>query len=1024
MAYRLGSTTGLHVGFALAALAVGLQSPPAPADEYRAFWVDAWGPGFRSQSEVETLLGKVGDPANVGRIREANCNAVIVQVRRRADVCYPSAVGEPYMSDLSPWNFNALQAMIDAAHDTTGGKQRIEVHCWLVTFATGKSGSAGVVYQAHCSTPTGSLITLDNYWPTRDQNGAETDDKAFDPGHPLVLKYTTDVCMDMVNNFNVDGVHFDYIRFTGNSQGYNPTSIARYNARYGLTGQPASTDERFKQWRRDQVTAVVRRVYAHIQQSKPQVRLSGAFVTWNPSPTTSTREGFRATRPYYDVYSDWDSWIQEGIVDMAVPMTYYNWGGSLAADYTRWMNFEKDRKGDRHMVVGPGIYMNSLDNAIYELQMTRNASPAGNHAHGFCGYSYRAPFTLGSSYGPWTDFAPRLLSDVTPVKAAIPDMPWKSSPTKAHLMGTVTLVSSGAWADGATVGIAGPESRSMATDGTGFYAFIDLTPGTYQLTASKAGYPDLTATVSVALGAVTGNMYEQDFSLGGNIPPVISEVNVTALTDHTASITWTTDTPGTSQVEYGTTTSYGAQTPLDATRVTRHAVTLAALEPNTRYHFRVMSANDYGPSTSADFTLATDGPPEISDIKAASVAATEAVITWTTNAASTSQVRYGLTGDYGSQSLLDPTRLTSHFVTLTGLTPLTAYHYQVVSTNDYGSRQSADLTFATPEMPTEYLIDNTDSGWANTSPSGNWTVGVAAAVPRIGVNYLYTSGVGNTDEWAATRKCTWTPNLALKGYYDVYVYYQIGSNRSNSAPYQVHHQAGTLTSVQNQNSSSPNQSGWFLIGQDLLFLAGTSGYVELGNNTADTRYVSADAAKFVFKSPFDVTPPSTPVVTDEGACTLSTSVLSVTWTTADAESAIARSEYRIVQLAGPTVRDWTDVGTQTQVTATDLTLLPGRSYRVQVRATNDVGLASEIGASDGIVVFGFDVDGNTLVNASDMNTFQQCLAGPEIPYPSTAAPDCGRFDTDSDNDVDMSDFAVFQRCLTGPDPIDPNCVKP
>ena len=181
---------------------------------------------------------------------------------------------------------------------------------------------------------------------------------------------------------HIDGIHYDYIRFEGNTEGFNPTSVARYNARYGLSGDPASSSEQFKQWRRDQVTALVRQVYARIQKSKPWVKQSGSFVTWNPSPTTSTRAAFQATRPYYDVYSDWDSWMQEGIVDMAVPMTYYNWA-SLPNDYTRWMNFEKDRHGNRHMIIGPGIYLNSLANAILELQMTRNASPAGNYARRF-----------------------------------------------------------------------------------------------------------------------------------------------------------------------------------------------------------------------------------------------------------------------------------------------------------------------------------------------------------------------------------------------------------------------------------------------------------------------------------------------------------------------------------------------------------------------------------------------------------------------------------------------------------------
>ena len=240
----------------LAALNPGCS---ANAAEWRAFWVDTWGASVLNQSQVDTLLGIAGT-TSTGLIRDANCNALFIEVRRNCDACYPSSMGEPYMSWLSPANFNALQAVINAAHDTTGGKKRLEVHCWIVTFRT----SGGAVYSQHSDTPTGSLTTLDNYWPSRDDTGAEVSDKAFDPGHPLALQYTVNVAMDLVNHFDIDGIHFDYIRFTDNNQGYNPTSIARYNARYGLTGEPAATDTRFQQWRRDQVTAVVRQVYARV----------------------------------------------------------------------------------------------------------------------------------------------------------------------------------------------------------------------------------------------------------------------------------------------------------------------------------------------------------------------------------------------------------------------------------------------------------------------------------------------------------------------------------------------------------------------------------------------------------------------------------------------------------------------------------------------------------------------------------------------------------------------------------------
>ncbi|NLE59989.1 MAG: family 10 glycosylhydrolase, partial [Planctomycetes bacterium] len=736
--------------------------------------------GFLSQTQVNNLLGVVGDPNSKGTIRDANCNMVIVQVRRRFDVCYPSGVGEPYMSGLTPSNFNALQAMINAAHDTTGGKKRVEVHCWSVAFKTGQ----GEVYSEH-----NDPADPDNYWVTRlgSTSGSENGDGAFDPGHPKCLEYLVNAHMDLVTNFDIDGIHYDYIRFEGNTEGYNPTSVARYNQRYGLSGDPASSSEQFKQWRRDQVSGFVRQVYARVQAVKPNVKQSGAFVTWNPSPTSSTRSAFMATRPYYDVYSDWDSWMEEGIIDMAVPMTYYNWA-SLPNDYTRWMNFEKDRKFNRHMIIGPGTYLNSLSNAIYELQQTRWASPAGNYAQGFSGYSYRVPYSGGS----WSGFSPSLVADVTPTWDDIPTMPWKTNPTTGHVCGTVTQIPDDAWADHATVSITGPVSRSMYVDGTGFYAFIDLPPGSYSITASKAGYADAISSADVAVGQVTGNMYVRDLLLGGNPLPTISNVQATNVTNSGATITWLTDLASSSQVEYGLTTSYGNLTPLDSTPVTSHSVALSGLNATTLYHYRVISTNANGTSTSDDYTFTTSGPPQISDVQAIDVGSNGATITWTTNAPANSQVRYGLTSSYDQETTVDPSLVTSHSVSLSGLTASTPYHYQVVSSNAYGTAESTDFTFTTTDPATEIVIDNLDSGCTQT---GSWYSGSIAAVPKIGTNYLFTPGTGL--ESSTTATCRWTPNIATAGLYDVYVFYQIGSNRNEAAPFTVVYDGGQVVSIQN-----------------------------------------------------------------------------------------------------------------------------------------------------------------------------------------------------------------------------------
>lgn len=930
--------------FLLIAVLAASCACTAWGDEYRAMWVDAWGPGFLNQTEVNKLLGVVGDPNSLGDIRAANCNMVVVQVRRRSDVCYPSGLGEPYFSGLTPSNFNALQAMLNAAHDTTGGKKRIEVHCWIVPFRTG----GGVVYDAHNDPPTGSLTNLDNYWPTRNSSGAEVDGGAFDPGHPKCLEYLTNVCLDLVTNFDIDGLHYDYIRFQGVTEGYNPTSVARYNARYGLTGQPSYSNEQWKQWRRDQVTALVRRVYAKVQTVKPQMKVSGAFVTWNPSPTASTRTAFQGTRPYYDVYSDWDAWTQEGIIDMSVPMTYYDLA-LLPDDYVRWINFEKDRKFNRHMVIGPGIYHNvSMQDALTELLMTRTASPAGNYAQGWCGYSYRVPFTNGT----WEQFAPSLVAQVTPTWDNIPPMPWKTSPTKGHISGEVLFASTGKWVDGATVSITGPQSRTMVCDGTGFYAFIDLTPGTYTVTASKSGYPNVQKTVAVAIGEVTGNMYVTDFALAESNPtPIISNVQATGVTNNSATITWTTDLASTSQVEYGTTTAYGTLTPLDSTPVTSHSVTLTGLAQNTLYHYRVISSNANGTSTSTDYTFTTLGPPTITSGPTVSTTATSATVTWTTSAASSGLVNYGLTSAYGSQVVDPNSNTTSHSVTISGLTASTQYHYQVISSNAYGTAQTSDAVFTTASTMADIVIDNLDPGWTNTSPNSNtWSAGSVAEVPKIGTNYLYRAGDGLLTESSITRKCRWTPNLSTAGTYDVYVFYQKGTNRNTAAPYKVYYNGGVVTSIQDQYQAEPNGGGWFLIGQDLPFLAGTAGYVELTTLSLDTKYVSADAAKWVFKTAADTTAPVVNSVTDD-KYTTSTTSLYASWAATEPESSIVRYDYAVGTSPGMiNVKGWTSAGTSTSATITGLSLSIGATYYISVRAVNSWNLVSSPRASAGVTI--------------------------------------------------------------------------
>ncbi|WP_208711209.1 galactose oxidase-like domain-containing protein [Sinomonas sp. R1AF57] len=89
-------------------------------------------------------------------------------------------------------------------------------------------------------------------------------------------------------------------------------------------------------------------------------------------------------------------------------------------------------------------------------------------------------------------------------------------------------------------------------------------------------------------------------------PPVISAVSAGTPSAAGATISWTTDEPATSQVEYGTTVSYGSATTADATLVTAHSQGLSGLVAATLYHYRVKSSDAAGnPAVSGDLTFTT-----------------------------------------------------------------------------------------------------------------------------------------------------------------------------------------------------------------------------------------------------------------------------------------------------------------------------------------------------------------------------------------------------------------------------------
>lgn len=311
-------------------------------------------------------------------------------------------------------------------------------------------------------------------------------------------------------------------------------------------------------------------------------------------------------------------------------------------------------------------------------------------------------------------------------------------------------------------------------------------------------------------------------------PPVITAVTVTDLTSAGAVVSWTTNEPGDSQVEYGATSAYGSTTTLDPNMVTTRAKSLSGLTASTTYHFRVLSRDAAGNlALSQDFTFRTADPPDgaapiISTVTATDVTASGATITWVSDEPSDSLVRYGTTEAYGSQTALDSNQVTAHRVTVTGLSANTLYHFQVVS------RDAA----------------------LNEATSTDFTFTTASSTDTVGPDITNVEAAGITHNAA---RVTWVTNEAA----------------SSRVVYGVTPDLGTSTAVDGSLATSHSVA---LTGLD----ANTTYYFRVDSADASGNAASSGQFSFTTSQGPDTTPP---VIFDVFINSVSSTGASVSWTT-------------------------------------------------------------------------------------------------------------------------------------------------
>jgi uncharacterized lipoprotein YddW (UPF0748 family) len=386
----------------LLALTVTVGAAPA---EMRAFYAATF--DINTQAACQAIVDDV---------LTSNFNAVFVEVRGRADAyyypnredsTYPNSEPRGQLYTISPSNFDALQFFIDELH---AASPRVEVHAWLTTYNSwnrvSPPASAAHVYNAHPE------------WITENAAGVtytSADDAPLDPGIPAVNDHIYNVFMDIVRNYDIDGIHFDYIRLLGANSGYDSVAKAQFLAdtgwNYDTQNGAGQLDEVYEAWRRDRITQVVQRVYDQTKLEKPWVEVSTFLVNFSDS-VEILGQGY-----------NW--WVAHGAVDFLVPGCY---ASNVAGTISDWDFFigKLSQNGDqntRRLVAAIGTYL--LDSAE-NVQAVNDLRAHARPTDGFDFFAYSALYEDGT---PADEYAMDLFNGGGPMDtdAPVPTYPHQTA---------------------------------------------------------------------------------------------------------------------------------------------------------------------------------------------------------------------------------------------------------------------------------------------------------------------------------------------------------------------------------------------------------------------------------------------------------------------------------------------------------------------------------------------------------------------------------------------------------------------
>lgn len=314
--------TFITVALGLAALSLQAQ----PREEVRAVWLTTnsgldWPAGETNVERQKESLKEILD-----QLDEANFNTIIFQAQVKGDVLWESSY-QPSMrvvtGDASKnMSYDVSKFVIEECH-----KRNMECHAWIVPYRIGSATEAN----RYANNPL-KHVYLTHPELCKESGG----DQYLDPGMPEVRSYLLDLYKELIENYDYDGINFDYTRYPSSDGLPDDDSYAANNP----DGLPRGD------WRRQNINTFIEEFYDMAKSIKPDIKVGAA-----PIGCYTSLPGY-ANMTAYGVYQDACQWMKSGHHDLLIPQMYWNEKYGFSAHQDTWIN----NCDNRQLVVGIAPY--------------------------------------------------------------------------------------------------------------------------------------------------------------------------------------------------------------------------------------------------------------------------------------------------------------------------------------------------------------------------------------------------------------------------------------------------------------------------------------------------------------------------------------------------------------------------------------------------------------------------------------------------------------------------------------------